>query len=334
MGRHPFGLALFVHDILDFAIRQVMDRSKWTVMLIPHDSEGVRSIQLSSSRVKGVVSILLLTVLLSGVFTAGFFLKQGQHVRAEQLQRENLLLATEVTDMRNEMATLAASITDLAQKDEKYRTIAGLPSIDDDVQRVGIGGPGTASLDSMAVYAENPELGEQIFAASYDLETLIRRATLMRSSMDEALATLQQNTERLLATPSISPSSGHLSSLFSRNRRHPILRITRPHEGIDIAAPIGESILAPAKGKVVFSGNRAGGYGLTVELNHGFGYTTRFAHASRLLVRRGDVVERGEVIAEVGATGLVTGPHLHYEVESDGVAVDPLNFIITDAIPE
>jgi murein DD-endopeptidase MepM/ murein hydrolase activator NlpD len=236
--------------------------------------------------------------------------------------------------MRTEMETLQASIEALAEKDAQYRTIAGLPEIDEDVQRVGIGGPGTKTLESLEIYNENPVLGEQVFAASYDLETLLRRTSLLRSSMDEALSTLRANTDRLEATPSISPSSGHLSSLFSKNRRHPVLRISRPHQGIDIAAPVGEPILAPAKGRVIFAGNKAGGYGQAVEIDHGFGYVTRFAHASRLLVRSGEMVERGQTIAEVGATGLVTGPHLHYEVEVNGRAVDPLNFIITDAIPD
>jgi murein DD-endopeptidase MepM/ murein hydrolase activator NlpD len=202
------------------------------------------------------------------------------------------------------------------------------------VQRVGIGGPGTETLESSAAYQVNPEVGEQLFAASYDLETLVRRASLLRSSMDEAITTLRENTERLEATPSISPSNGHLSSLFSKNRRHPVLRITRPHQGIDIAAPVGEPILAPAKGKVTFAGWKSGGYGNTVEIDHGYGYVTRFAHASRVLVRAGETVERGQIIAEVGATGLVSGPHLHYEVEVNGAAVDPLNFILADAIPD
>ncbi|MEX0911844.1 MAG: hypothetical protein WD031_00330, partial [Gemmatimonadota bacterium] len=166
-------------------------------MLIPHDNERVRSIQLSSSGVRGVLSAVLLLFLLCSVFTAGFFLKQGQELRAEQLERENELLAAEVTGMRMEMESLAASIGELAQKDEQYRTIAGLPAIDEDVQRVGIGGPGTETIESNALYDENPQLGEQIFAASYDLETLIRRATLMQTSMDEALTTLRDNTERL-----------------------------------------------------------------------------------------------------------------------------------------
>ena len=85
---------------------------------------------------------------------------------------------------------------------------------------------------------------------------------------------------------------------------------------------------------VRFAGTKAGGYGKTVEIDHGFGYKTRFAHSSQLLVRKGQRVERGDVIAEVGATGLVSGPHLHYEVMVDGKQVDPLNFIISDAIPD
>jgi murein DD-endopeptidase MepM/ murein hydrolase activator NlpD len=311
-----------------------MVRSKWTVMLIPHDNESVKSLQLSSSGVRAIVSGVVVVLLLCTVFTTGFFVKQNQHLRAQQLERENLLLAAEVDGMRSEMESLAASIEELSQKDEKYRTIAGLAAIDEDVQRVGIGGPGTKTLESMEVARHNPALGEQIFAASYDLETLVRRAALLRSSMDEALVTLQANTDRLEATPSISPSSGYFSSLFSQNRRHPVLRITRPHQGIDIAAPVGEPIHAPAKGKVIYAGNKAGGYGLTVEVDHGFGYVTRFAHASRINVRLGETVERGQKIAEVGATGLVSGPHLHYEVEANGVAVDPMNFIITDALPD
>jgi murein DD-endopeptidase MepM/ murein hydrolase activator NlpD len=255
-------------------------------------------------------------------------------MQAEQLERENVLLAAEVTDMRSEMESLQNSIDHLAEMDEQYRTIAGLPAINEDVQRVGIGGPGTPTLESFDVYQENSQLGEQIFAANYDLETLVRRASLMQASMDEAIATLQGNTDRLEATPSISPSSGYLSSVFSRNRRHPVLRISRPHQGIDIAAPVGDPILAPANGRVTYAGTKSGGYGLTVELTHGYGYVTRFAHASRVLVRVGQTVERGQAIAEVGATGLVTGPHLHYEVELNGVAVDPLNFIITDALPD
>ncbi|HEX6069694.1 MAG TPA: M23 family metallopeptidase [Longimicrobiaceae bacterium] len=311
-----------------------MARSKWTLMLVPHGNERVRSIQVSSSGVRTAISLLLVGALLLGTFSVGFFIRQSQHLQAQRLERENVLLAAEVDQIRGRMETLTASIDSLSRKDETFRAIAGLPSIDQDVRKVGIGGPGTATLEGSPLYHSNEEVGGKLFAASYDLETLVRRAGLLRSSMDEAIVTLKDNTERLEATPSISPAEGPLSSLFSPNRRHPVLRISRPHKGIDIAASVGEPILAPAKGVVRRAGHRTGGYGNTVEIDHGYGYVTRFAHASRVLVRAGQKVERGQTIAEVGATGLVSGPHLHYEVEVHGRQVDPLNFIVSDEIPD
>lgn len=303
-------------------------------MLVPHGNERVRSVQVSSSGVRAVVSLVLVGALLLGTFSVGFFIRQSQHLQAQRLERENVLLAAEVDGIREEMETLASAIDALSEKDASFRAIAGLPAIDQDVRRVGIGGPGTPTLENSEVYQLNQNVGGKLYAASYDLETLVRRAGLLRSSMEEAISALRENTARLEATPSISPADGPLSSLFSSNRRHPVLRISRPHKGIDIAASVGEPILAPAKGVVRVAGHRTGGYGNTVEIDHGYGYLTRFAHASRVLVKSGQTVERGDIIAEVGATGLVSGPHLHYEVEVNGRQVDPLNFIISDAIPD
>ncbi len=303
-------------------------------MLVPHDNERVRSIQVSSRSVRVALSCGLFLSLCLAVFGIGFFVKQGQHVRAARLERENELLAAEVDQMRSRMETLSASIEDLSKKGEKYRVVAGLPEIDPQVERVGIGGPGTATLKSGALFGVNRERGKKVFEASSDLSALLRRASLLRSSMSESMEAMRANRERLASTPSIAPSTGHLSSLFSRGRYHPVLRITRPHKGIDIAAPVGEAIVAPSRGRVTFAGFKSGGYGNVVEIDHGFGYVTRFAHASRILVRRGQEVGRGQEIAEVGATGLVSGPHLHYEVEVSGRQVDPLNFIIEDEIPD
>ncbi|MBW3630286.1 MAG: M23 family metallopeptidase [Gemmatimonadetes bacterium] len=303
-----------------------MARSKWTLMLIPHDNERVRSVQVSSNSVRALLSVILIAVLLSASFSVGFFLKQNQHWRAQRLERENLLLAAEVGEMRGQMKYLSKALDVLAEKDQSYRLISGLP-VDEN------GNPVRSGAASVAT-GLRPGVGQQVAAAASDLRTLMRRAGLLRVSMDEAIVTLKANTDRLEATPSIAPADGPLSSLFSRNRKHPVLRISRPHTGIDIAAPTGEPIMAPAKGVVTFAGNRSGGYGQTVEIDHGYGYVTRFAHASRVLVRTGQRVQRGDRIAQVGATGLTSGPHLHYEVEVNGNQVDPLNFIMADVIPD
>lgn len=303
-------------------------------MLIPEGNDHVKSFQVTSKSVRVAISVVLFFVFLSAAVTIGFFAKQSHEFRAERLAQENRLLAAEVDQMRDQMTQLSASIDDLSKKEEKYRVIAGLPTVDEDVRRVGIGGPGTATRTGSLLSSLNPMVGDKVFDTSTNLRYLTRQANLLRANLDEAIRTMNTNNERLEATPSIAPSNGHLSSLFANSRKHPVLRITRPHKGIDIAAPVGEPILAPAKGRVVFAGRKSGGYGNAVEIDHGFGYQTRFAHASRVLVKRGQMVERGQVIAEVGATGLVSGPHLHYEVEVNGKAVDPLNFILEDAISD
>lgn len=302
-------------------------------MLVPHDNERVLSWQVTHRTIRGAISTAVALVLLLAIFGVGFFVKQGRSLHDAHLRRENALLAAEVDQMRTQMKELNQSIDQLALKDEQYRTIAGLPELDKDVQKVGIGGPGSSLTDAALMHL-NPTVGKKLEHAEGNLGVLARRARLLQTSLDEALGALRSNSERMSRTPSIAPASGPLSSLFSSARSHPVLRITRPHKGIDIAARVGEPILAPGKGRVVFAGNRSNGYGNMVEIDHGYGYITRFAHASRVLVSTGDVVHRGDVIAEVGATGLVSGPHLHYEVEQNGRQVDPLNFIVADAIPD
>jgi murein DD-endopeptidase MepM/ murein hydrolase activator NlpD len=118
------------------------------------------------------------------------------------------------------------------------------------------------------------------------------------------------------------PARGPITSGFGM-RRHPIFRITRMHNGVDIAAPWGSPVLAAAPGRVLYTG-WFGGYGKMILLDHGSGVTTLYAHLSRILVRRGQVVERGQRIGRVGSTGYSTGPHLHFEVRIDGRPVNPL----------
>jgi murein DD-endopeptidase MepM/ murein hydrolase activator NlpD len=301
-------------------------------MLVPHDNERVRSFQVSGKSIRTAVYAVLMGALLLGTFSVAFFVKQSQHVQNASLRQENEALAAEVDQMRAQMEELDRSIASLTEKDEELRVVAGLPEIDADVRRVGVGGPGTKST-SAALARLNPRQAAKVESTGQDLAALLRRASLLRTSMDEATTQIQRNRERMASVPTILPANGHLSSLFSGNRYHPVLRVSRPHKGIDIAARVGEPILAAAKGRVIFAGNRGNGYGNMVEIDHGYGYVTRYAHASRLHVRAGQSVDRGVRIADVGATGLVSGPHLHYEVEQNGRQVDPLNFVIGDALP-
>ena len=209
--------------------------------------------------------------------------------------------------------------------------LAGLPPVESEVREAGIGGPGSPLLENDPLYQQNRALGRKAFGARVDLDALLRRANVLLASFDEISDTLSRHADRLASTPSIMPTAGWLSSNFSRSRRHPILHISRPHEGIDVTAPMGAPIVAPASGTVVDVG-RETGYGLIVEIDHGNGIVTKYAHCSRVLVKKGQKVTRGEVIAAVGNSGLSTGPHLHYEIHINGRVVDPLTYVLPGAI--
>ena len=125
-----------------------------------------------------------------------------------------------------------------------------------------------------------------------------------------------------------------VSSSFNLARKHPILGITRPHEGVDLAASRGTAVKAPGRGVIAFAG-RKGGYGNLVIINHGGGVTTRYGHLSRFSkeFHVGSTVKMGDVVAYVGSTGLATAPHLHYEYRINGIPKNPLSVKLPGAPP-
>ena len=164
-------------------------------------------------------------------------------------------------------------------------------------------------------------------------ELLIHRADQLSVNLEQVAVKLHIDAERVARTPSIMPTAGWLTSQFSLSRFHPILHKYLPHLGIDVAAPYGTTVVAPAAGTVIRVGT-ASGYGLVLEIDHGNGIVTKYGHLSRFLVRERQHVVRGQAIAEVGNSGLSTGPHLHYEVHVNGVIVDPLTYVLPSSIPD
>jgi murein DD-endopeptidase MepM/ murein hydrolase activator NlpD len=305
----------------------VMARRHWTLVVVPGEEGTVRQFRLREELVRVSVAVALIVFALLAILSAGFFVKESHRLRAQQLEQEKTLLTRELSDLRENIDSLRSTLEDLSVRDEHYRLLAGLDPIHEEVRLAGIGGPGTETLQSNQLWNLDPDLGSATFAAAYDLNGMLRRARLLEASWEEATTRLEREHERLQARPSIWPTRGHLSSPFTNRRRHPLLHRVRPHEGMDVAAPRGTPIVATARGRVTFVGRR-GNYGLMVELDHGHGIVTRYAHASQVLVRQGQMVQRGEKIAEVGATGLALGTHVHYEVRVDGRPVDPMLFIL------
>jgi murein DD-endopeptidase MepM/ murein hydrolase activator NlpD len=309
-----------------------MTEKKWTFLLVGDDQHGIRQITISPRVIRMVVGGVSLFTLVFAALAALLAFNGAAFVQAQHLAAENDVLSHELDNFRLEVNNLEATLAKLSEEDSRVRLLAGLDATDEEILEVGIGGPGLALPESHPLWSWDSVMSKAAFAVEYDLNALERRARLLSESLAEASDSLTAHNELLQSTPSILPTAGVLSSRFSASRVHPIYHEALPHEGIDISAPFGTPILAAAKGVVTFAGWMAG-LGNMVEIDHGFGYVTRYGHASKLLVREGQEVSRGDVIGQVGSTGISTSSHLHYEVRVGGKPVNPLNYVIGTVLP-
>ena len=225
----------------------------------------------------------------------------------------------------NPLAVLADSMRTVttALDDELQTLVASASEATENIEMRPI-----ASSEARWIGQRLRELGAELHMlprVNRDAFTLNDRIGEQQRFMDEVRSLIDQRDALVSQLPTLVPAHGRFSSEFGY-RIHPISGSRKMHKGIDIAAPTGTSIFAAAGGTVVFSGYK-GGYGNVVEIDHGFGYITRYAHASRRLVEVGETVTRGQQIALVGSTGASTGAHLHFEVMVDSVHVDPVAFI-------
>lgn len=307
-----------------------MPERRWRILFVPQGSAASRVLEVSQTALQIVAGLAVTGAALLLLIGYAAFAKGVDVARHEQLEAENARLATELGLMEGRLDRLSDTLNAIETRETRIRLLANLDPLDAQVHDAGIGGPSPSGR--VADEAISPLVGRARQSRT-DLGTLIRRANLLAWSFREAADSLDAHNTRLEATPSIMPTTGWLSSAFSAMREHPVLHVARPHEGIDVTAPMGTPIMAPANGVVTKSGWE-NGYGNMVELDHGYGIVTRYAHASRLNVRRGQRVTRGDVIAFVGRSGLAVGPHLHYEVHVNGRPVNPMRYILPGAIAD
>jgi murein DD-endopeptidase MepM/ murein hydrolase activator NlpD len=249
-----------------------------------------------------------------------------------KLRGEKAAISREVESIRMRVGLIEESIDGFIENDGQFRVVAGLSPIDAEIFEVGVGGPGMTTPVSNPMWETDPVTAEALFTVAYDLSALERRATLLSESMAQAMQSLLANYSLLESMPSVLPAQGMVSSQFSTARLHPIYHEELPHVGIDLSAVEGTPILSAGKGSISYAGWKSG-YGNTVEVDHGYGIMTRYAHSSRILVVPGQAVARNEVLAQVGSTGTATASHLHYEVWRDGEAKDPRDYILNGVIP-
>lgn len=275
-----------------------------SIMFIPHGQKRTKSLRISYPLFSCLIGILCLLLVTSTLFLIKY------HDFRRTL-RANKKLAEEVTEFKQAMKVVG-------ELEAKLRIMT-------DTEKGGIatGGPTEERLSNLLKYIEDkPTL------ALEDVRTLQRQAVLQAKSLEELAQILEGQTIRLAHTPSISPIKGRswVTSLFGM-RRDPFTKRRRMHEGLDLAGRPRTPIIATADGRVRFSG-RKGTWGKLVIIDHGYGFETRYAHNRKNLVRAGQEVKRYDQIAELGASGRSTGPHVHYEVRKLGKPTNPMLHIV------
>lgn len=228
-------------------------------------------------------------------------------------------------DQRRQLVNLAERLTAVSQDlvrvqgfDAKLRLMMNMEKDPDEVGE----GPGDFSRTYLPLHRQ--ELAARKMQDF--LSRLSESVRLEEVRQQDLLRILRENRDTLSSLPSIWPATGFVTSSFGM-RSSPLGGGIRLHKGLDISNRTGTPIVATAQGEVILAA-RDGAYGLCVEINHGGGIVTKYAHLNKMTVEPGQWVKRGQVIGHMGSTGRSTGPHLHYEVRLNGVPVNPMRYIL------
>ena len=295
----------------------------YTVMILPDSTSQMRKHRIPKSLVKGVLIAAAGLLLGAGAFIYSYLQLSEKVARLEEYRSNYTQQRVHLQTLEKTVGKFKKELADLSKSNQKFRIMVGLPEARGLQQVSGIGGEGENSTFQDFIQQCEDSLIKKLYA---DLEQIKLDIAGEQNNLQEITETVKDKKSLLASTPAIQPTSGWLTSSFGY-RRSPFTGKREMHKGIDIATRFGNPIIAPADGIVTYAG-RKGSLGKVVVIEHGYGYSTRFGHASQLLVRVGERVKRGQVIAKVGNTGRSTAPHLHYEVRINGVAVNPYNYIL------
>jgi murein DD-endopeptidase MepM/ murein hydrolase activator NlpD len=266
--------------------------------------------------------VILIISSVSGFFILSSLFHSGQSYKYGDI--ENTVLRDKLDGIVYNYSKINNELDSLVRVNNDLRIAANLPLISDEEKRVGVGG---GYFDNNIDFSK--DLNSRLKTAFLYVDDISRKIEFEKTNYAEISSKMISNKQLFESIPAVKPCEGTLSEHGFGMRVHPVLNILKMHEGVDIITEVGTSVYATGKGTIDFIGMK-GGYGLCVEINHGFGYTTLYGHLSSVNAQMGQIVLRGAVIARTGNSGLSSGPHLHYEVSHDGVKLDPIGFFFDD----
>lgn len=288
--------------------------------------KSLKYIEIKRFKIKLFALLLGISLLLTTVFVITYYftgIGANPNLTIYSLKRENEELKKEIKRLAESYQEIASDIDSISLINEELRVTANLQPISDDEKLLGTGGSQDISFASLNIR------DYEITGLLKSVDEMIKTVEFEKSQTIEIANKLNLNQDLYSRIPALKPTIGAYSIHGFGMRKHPILGIRKFHRGIDINCNWGTPVHSPGDGKVR-SVQRQSGFGLVIEIDHGYGYSTIYAHLSKALVKRGEKVKRGQVIAKSGNSGLSSGPHLHYEVHHNGKALDPIDFFFDD----
>jgi len=252
--------------------------------------------------------------------------------KEKALLREIEQLTFQYDLIQRDMSDLEKVIGQLQETDDNlYRTIFEAEPIPATLREGGVGGVNRYKE------LEGYNKSDIVIETTKRLDKIRKKIYIQSKSFDDLIVLANKKEEMLGAIPAILPiSNKDLTRTASGYgpRVHPIYKIIKFHSGMDFTAPSGTEIYATGNGVIAYVNSSKRGLGNHIIINHGYGYSTIYAHLDSFNVRSGQKVERGDVIGFVGSTGTSVAPHLHYEIKLNGRNVDPVNYYFNDLTPE
>lgn len=322
---------------------------KFTLMFIPHNNSEVKSVKIPALLINSLAVFGLLSLVVVGVLFVNSARLETKLQENSELKTVNSIQLQEIKILKKDTVAALEKLEEIKATDAKVRELVGL-KIDEEAREtekivVSRGDSGGSRYPSRSLITENYDLMNTTYDSNdmvgleeknqgltdiSDIKAMLNVINEEVERQEEVLSSLERETKDrinfLAAKPSGRPSAGQYTSPYGWRNNPFSGRGSEFHSGLDIAASYGTRIVATGAGRVTFSGYRAG-FGYTVMINHGYGYTTMYAHCSSLNVKVGEYVERGQLIARMGRSGRATGSHVHYEVTYNGRTIDPKSTI-------
>jgi septal ring factor EnvC (AmiA/AmiB activator) len=298
------------------------------IVVFPGATSHPRRFSIRRRTVKILLVGSLLAAVVEALFLVQYVTRSGEIWELEALRSETAQHRQQASALSSSLEDLRKQLSTMREVNIRIRMMLGLNPPKVPPSPLGLGGKeeSSAVMQPGGLGGERETLSTIAAQLQQKLVWLKDEAAVQEQYLQELKGIVGERKTQWASTPSIWPVRGWVSSGFGR-RISPFTGNDTMHGGVDITAPMRTPVIAPAAGTVTFAGNEAG-LGNTASIAHGYGMRSTYGHMDKLKVKTGQNVKRGDLLGWVGNTGLATGPHLHYEIEVSGIAVDPLKYII------